>query len=141
MGGLMPEVTILDLISDIASAAGETRAMLASENGLPLHSGMEEALTRISNVANVLIQQLGTCHGVIARGMGRYPFTRDPEITELLEGISRRLDSMEPLHGTKRDQTLELAERYAAPYAIALFHEVDRLDSLIRQLSPGTITC
>lgn len=93
-------------------------------------------LTQISAKANVLVQQLGMGHAMPTRDMDAYPDARSLEITEVLDEIEQRLNALETIRGPKRDQALERIENYAAPYALALFYEVIRLDSATLHL-PG----
>jgi anti-sigma factor RsiW len=59
---------------------------------------------------------------------------RDPEVADVLDAIKQRLDAVDAMHGRERDRALHLVETYAAPYALVLFYEVGRLDSLIDRL-------
>lgn len=64
-----------------------------------------------------------------------YPEERDPELGDVLEEVSRRLKALESIRGRERDDALVLVEAYAAPYALAFFHEIERLDALVAKLA------
>lgn len=56
---------------------------------------------------------------------------RDPELSDVLGEITRRLDALAPLRGPKRDDALARVEAYAGPYALAFVHEIRRLDAML----------
>jgi hypothetical protein len=128
------EARVLDLIADIVFAADEARTLLEIETAPPPSNGLTDALARISTEANALIERLGSSRRVTAGDPTRYPYTRDSEVAELLQAIRQRIEALEAIRGPERDEALVLVEAYAAPYALALFYEVNRLDSLIPRL-------
>lgn len=132
-GNMTPDARMLDLFAYIVFMADEARVIAEIENGLRSYTGVADALTQISTEANALIQLVGDGRATAGDG-ARYPYTRDPEVSVLLESIRQRLDAMEAILGPERDEALESVEGYAAPYALALFYEINRLDSLIPQL-------
>lgn len=67
---------------------------------------------------------------MFANGRAFCASERDPEVAEILSEIARRLKAMDALRGPERDDALRAVEEYAAQYALVLFYEVARLDSL-----------
>jgi hypothetical protein len=53
---------------------------------------------------------------------------RDPAVAEILDEIRARLFTAAAAKGVHRDIALAVVEHFAAPHALTLFHEIERLD-------------
>jgi hypothetical protein len=60
---------------------------------------------------------------------------RDSEVARVLAGIARRLQDRDRMVGISRDVALAAVELYAAPYALALYYEIRRLDRALTLIS------
>jgi hypothetical protein len=66
---------------------------------------------------------------------------RDPAIAELLDEIRSYLHNVSATTGVQQDIAHAVAEHFAAPYALTLFYEIERLDAalaLARAATRGT---
>ncbi len=124
---------VLDRLADIIIAADEVRDMVEAEHGFEPFDGFYTSLRSIKLDAGHVMQQLRPDG---ARGCTDAD-ARDPELTEVLNEIARRISAnIVPPTGDARD-ALTKVEMYAAPYALAFFYEIQRLDALITRLRRG----
>jgi hypothetical protein len=65
------------------------------------------------------------------------PGARDPELARLLRAVEQRLRAMERRRGIDRDVALAAVESYVAPYALALYYEICRLDDICDMPNDG----
>ena len=63
---------------------------------------------------------------------------RDPELEQTLLRLDADLTCSYTTRGKDRDLWWEEIEKKAAPYALAFYYEIRRLDSLLRARSPAT---
>ena len=74
------------------------------------------------------------------------PSGRDPAIAELLDEIRSYLHTVSAAAGVQQD-IAHVAEHFAAPYALALFYEIERLDAelartrVAKQVPAPALTC
>jgi hypothetical protein len=57
--------------------------------------------------------------------------SRDPELADVLERLKESLTFLDGLHGDEYERGLAAAEGFAAPYALAFFYEICRLDEVL----------
>ena len=116
----LPE-RVADRMADILLAAHETHEMIELEGPANLE--------RVSRVMNQIYAQVNS---LLARlPPPRNIPARDPELAAVLERIARALSEICSLRGRAYDEALSWVERLAAPEALSLFHEIERLDVLL----------
>jgi hypothetical protein len=122
---------VLDLLADIVFATEEIRDMVDLEQGLELFVGFNASLGAIGLESKRVMQQLS---GAAPRTLGDHEFGRDHALADVLDDIARRLASISHICTRDYDDALVLVEAFAAPYALAFFHEIQRLDALVANL-------
>jgi hypothetical protein len=122
-GNLSPEERIAGHMTDIVDAAGHVRDVLAAEPYLPSVAmfDLRAAVTIIETIAHELLVALPACGP---------PPQRDPELAEVLDAVADRIARASRLRGEARDTALGSIEDFAAPYALAFFYEIERLEKL-----------
>lgn len=123
-GNLSPEERIAEHMTEIVDAAAQVRDVLAAEPYLPSVAmfDLRAAVTIIETIARELLVVLPACGP---------PPQRDPELAEVLDAVAGRLARVARLRGDVRDTALGSIEDFAAPYALAFFYEIERLEKLL----------
>lgn len=124
-GNLSPEDRFADRVADLLLAVEDLRDILDERPSLavgPL-AGLDIAamLGDVQRVAVAFSERLPA---------PALPPSRDPELAHVLCETDHRLRRLRHVHGIARDVVLAAVERYVAPYALALFHEIRRLDAM-----------
>lgn len=58
---------------------------------------------------------------------------RDPELATVFDTVDQRLRDIETLRGPAYDLALAWVEAFAAPYVLAFFYEIQRMDAAAAQ--------
>jgi hypothetical protein len=132
-----PTARALNLVAEILFSVDEAHELVTLNSREPWAAALDKMLTAIRGEADALIQTLNRLDSG-GHTTAAYPWTRDPEVTEILAEIGRRLDSARQIRGRESDDALELAEAYAADHALVLFHEVQRLESVVGRITKNT---
>ena len=117
------EERVIDRLAAIAFAAEQIQNMLATERPLVgRRLGVDKAVREISDL-------VGSVFPILHRRTSAAG-ERDPDLEEFLGDLDRELQELEHLRGPERDIARGHVERKAAPYALALYYELRRLDDL-----------
>jgi hypothetical protein len=112
------------------AAADEIRDMMALA-GQPWNaSALQRAAEQVHELVQPVLPPLARLTDV--------SIERDPELEQMLLQLDGDLSCSHITPGSERDVWWEQIEREAAPYALAFYYEIRRLDSLLRARSFAT---
>lgn len=137
----------------MSSSEGKTASHLAAWANLPLRDRVADRFAAIIFAAEQIQSMLdiegpledapfdiaGTARAVSGLVRSVFPLLsgtmlrlgeRDPELEEVLVRLDRDLNRVDRLRGPECDEAREEVERWAAPYALAFYCELRRLDDL-----------
>lgn len=114
------EERIADRVFAILFAADEIRDMVA----LAGQPSSASAFQRVAEQVHELVQPLLPC----LTGLISFPVERDPEVEQILLKLDISFSRSEAIRELDRDTLWERLENEAAPYALAFYYEIRRLD-------------
>jgi hypothetical protein len=86
---------------------------------------------QLADIAMVTRQILGLAEAIVPRlPPPALHSSREPELKKVVDRIKSTLRSMDALRGHDYDQAFSALESFAAPYALALFYEICRLEEM-----------
>jgi hypothetical protein len=115
---------LADRVSDILLTAHEVHELMMIAADRPELRNLADVALRIYEDASALSVHLPTPRDIPQR---------DPELALVLDRITRALNEISILHGSSCEYDLMLGwvEQMAAPDVLSLFHEIERLDTLL----------
>ena len=127
------EERIAERLAAILFAADEIRDMVAVAELSPHTSAFLRASEQVRELVQPLLPPLARLTDI--------SIERDPELEQMLLQLDGDLSRSHTTRGKERDAWWEQIEQDAAPYALAFYYEIRRLDSLLlaRSFAPATL--